>query len=132
MGPTRHNKDAAWHAGQHVASGQKVHESGSAGALFVQLRLARVCDDSERGFVCASREQVTKRIECFHVVALFVVARRCVPRVKNHALRFEAVQRRADVFLEFRVGESQSKRWRLTDSNPVLDFITIERGKFLL
>ena len=107
-----------------------MHESGPACALLIGLRFLRVRDNAERGLVRASRKQVAKRVECFHVVALFIIVRGCVPRVENHAFRFEGIKRRTDVRLKLLVGQRETERRRLAYSNPVLDFVAIERGKF--
>ena len=100
LAPASHDEDTAGHTGQDVASTEQMHESGPAGALLIRLRFSCVRDNAERGLVRASWKQVAKGVECFHVVALFIIARGRVPRVENHAFRFEGIQRRTDVRLE--------------------------------
>jgi hypothetical protein len=87
-------------------------------------------DNAERGLVRASRKQVAKGVEGFHVVALFIIVCGCVPRVENHTLRFEGIKRSTDVRLKLLVGQRETERRRLTYSDPVLDFVALERGKF--
>src|SRR4030095_439882 len=93
---TGHNEDGARHGGQDIATGKQMHEAGSASALFVRLRLARMRINTQGGFIHASWEQVAKRIEGFEVVTLLVVTRRCVPGIAYDDFGFERLQCRAD------------------------------------
>src|SRR5262249_27791635 len=82
--------------------------------------------------VRAGWKQTTKRVERFGILANPVIPRRCVPRIENHAFRFERIQCRADVRLKFGVGQCQSEWRRFTHPNKILDLITIEFRKFQL
>lgn len=126
----RHDEDTAGHTGQDVASTEQTHESGPTGALVIRLRFSRVRNNVERGFVRASWKQVAKGVEGFRVVALFIIVRGCVPRVENHAFRFEGIKRSTDVCLKLLVGQRETERRWLTYSDPVLNFVAIERGIF--
>ena len=130
LAPASHDEDTARHAGQDVASTEQMHESGPPGALFIRLRFFRVRDNAERGLVRASWNQVAKGVEGLGILANLVVTRRRIPRVEDYALRLERIQRRTDVRLKLIVGQRETERRRLADSNPVLNFVAIERGKF--
>src|SRR5437867_1279934 len=102
-------------------------QTGSARPLFVQLRFFRMGYYAKRRLFLSGWQQGANRIERLGVIALLIVFGHRVPWIQNDAIRLETPQRAANIGLELRVTESQSKRRWFAYPNPVLDFLAIER-----